>query len=217
MLLEVVRPIPTVDGGTVGPVRVPIELGLLGRSNARNAALAAVAGLSLGAEPDAVREGLATVRPPPRRLAFQRCGGFGLLDDTATHPDALCVLFEVVAGLRRGRVHLVAAIRGGRGAEINRRYGETIAIWSRKLKLDSLVATSSSEAVDAPDRVADAERDAFLSALRRAGTEPAHHERLDDALRHALDRVRDHDLLVLLGTQGMHSGATLVRRWTEGA
>ena len=31
-------------------------------------------------------------------------------------------------------------MRGGRGAEINRRYGETIAIWSRKLKLDSLVA-----------------------------------------------------------------------------
>lgn len=216
MLLEVVRPIPTVDGGTVGPVSFPIELGLLGRSNLRNASLAAVAGLCLGAPPEAVREGLASVRPPPRRLQYERCGRFALLDDTATHPDALCVLFDVVAGLRRGRVHLVAAIRGGRGAEFNRRYGETIGIWSRRLRFDSLVVTSSSEAVGVTDRVTDAEREAFLGALHDAGVEAVHHERLDDALRCALDRVRDNDLLVLLGTQGMHGGAELVRRWTEG-
>ncbi|HEX7120671.1 MAG TPA: Mur ligase family protein [Longimicrobiales bacterium] len=216
MLLEVARPLPRVDGGEVGPVTVPIELRLLGRSNARNAALAAVAGLCLGAAPEAVREALAAVRPPPRRLHYERRGRFALLDDTATHPEALCVLFEVVAGLRRRRLHVVAAIRGARGVELNRRYGETIAIWSRTLKIRTLVATSSREAVEPADGVAPEEREAFLDELRRAGVDAVHRERLDDALRHALDRVRDGDLLVLLGTQGMHPGAELVRRWTEG-
>ncbi|HEX6939664.1 MAG TPA: Mur ligase family protein [Longimicrobiales bacterium] len=216
MVLEVARPLPRADGGAVEPVCVPIELRLLGRMNARNAALAAVAGLCLGASPAAVREGLAAVRPPPRRLHYEWRGSFNLLDDTATHPEALCVLFEVIAGLRRRRLHLVAAIRGGRGAELNRRYGETIAIWSRKLTMHTLVATSSDEAVDAADRVAAAEREAFLAELRRAAVDPVHHDRLDDAIRHALGRVGDGDLLVLLGTQGMHPGAELVRRWTEG-
>ncbi len=216
ILLDVARPIPTVDGGTVPPGRIPIGLGLLGRSNARNAALAAVAGLCLGASPEQVREGLAAVRPPPRRLQYERCGRFALLDDTATHPDALCVLFDVVAGLRRNRVHLVAAIRGGRGVELNRRYGETIAIWSRRLRFDSLTATSSREAVDAANRVADDEREAFLDALRVGGVDVVHHDRLDDAIRHTLDRISDRDLLVLIGTQGMHGGAELVRRWAEG-
>src|SRR5690606_40377985 len=106
-----------------GPVSFPIVLGLLGRSNLRNASLAAVAGLCLGAPPEAVREGLASVRPPPRRLQYERCGRFALLADTATHTHALCVLFDVVAGLRRGRVHPVAAISGRRRTGCNRRRG----------------------------------------------------------------------------------------------
>lgn len=214
MLLDVRRPLPAVGGGRVEPVELPLELRLLGRMNARNAALAAIAGLCLGASPDAVRAGLAAVRPPPRRLQLEGLGAFRLLDDTATHPECLSALFEIVGGIRHRRLHLVAAIRGGRGEEFNRHYAGALAIWSRKRPPHSLVVTSSREAAGESDRVRPAERDAFLAQLREAGIPHVHRVRLDHAIRLALGRVRDGDLLVLLGTQGMHAGAELVRRWS---
>lgn len=214
MVIDVARPLPAVDGGHIDPVTIPVEMRLLGRTNARNAALAAAAALCLGATPDAIREGLAAVRPPTRRLQLERRGRFHLLDDTATHPESLSVLFEVVGGIRHRRLHLVAAIRGGRGPELNRRYGETLAIWARKRPVHHLIVTSSHEAVEGDDQVEPAERGAFMRELRGAGVEHVHRDRLEDAIRLALDRISDDDLLVLLGTQGMHAGAELVRRWT---
>ncbi|HEX7050820.1 MAG TPA: Mur ligase family protein [Longimicrobiales bacterium] len=216
MLVEVARPLRTIDGGTVEPVRIPVTLRLLGRMNARNAALAATAALCLGAPPESVRDGLAAVPPPPRRLSLERRGRFHLLDDTATHPESLGVLFEVIGGIRHRRLHLVAAIRGGRGPEFNRHYGAALAIWSRRRPVYALTVTSSREAVDDADRVQPEERDAFLAELRDEAIVYAHRQRLDDAIRLALGRVGDGDLLVLIGTQGMHPGAELVRKWTQG-
>jgi UDP-N-acetylmuramoyl-L-alanyl-D-glutamate--2,6-diaminopimelate ligase len=214
MILEVTRPLPVVRGGTVEPVAIPVELRLLGRTNARNAALAAAAALCLGASPDAVREGLAAVQAPPRRLRLENRGRFQLLDDTATHPDSLGVLFEVGASIRHRRLHLVAAIRGARGPDLNRHYGQSLAIWARKHPGHSLIVTSSLEAVGEIDRVGFAEREAFLGELRRAGVAYLHRERLDEAIRLALKGVDAGDLLVLIGAQGMHAGANVVRRST---
>lgn len=216
MTLEVAQPIPAVYGGTVEPVSIPVELRLLGRMNAQNAALAATAALCLGAEPEAIRAGLASVAPPPRRLNLERCGRFQLLDDAATHPDSLCILFEVIGGLRYHRLHLVTAIRGSRGAELNRRYAETLAIWARKRPVQGLIVTSSDEAVEETDRVTPEERTAFLEELRKAGVAHDHRDRLDEAIELALDRIGDDDLLVLVGAQGMHAGAELVRQSVRG-
>jgi UDP-N-acetylmuramoyl-L-alanyl-D-glutamate--2,6-diaminopimelate ligase len=213
MLLEIRRPLPRVNGGRVAPLCIPLEVRIPGRFNAKNAALAATAALCLGASPAAVHDALATVRPPPRRLQLERIAGFHLLDDTATHPESLGALFEIIAGIEHRRLHLVAAIRGGRGAEFNRRYGEALAIWTRRQPVHDLVATSSAEAVDEADRVRPAERDAFLGELRRAGIPHLHRDRLADAVGLALDRTRAGDLLVLIGAQGMHEGAALVRGW----
>lgn len=212
MVLEVRRPLPRVGGGRVEPVAIPIELRLLGRMNARNAALAAAAGLCLGADPRAVREGLASVQPPPRRLELVHRGRFTVLDDAATHPEALNVLFDVVGGIRHRRLFLAAAIRGGRGPDFNRRYAESLAIWSRLRPVHGVVVTSSEETVGDVDQVSPAEREAFLRELRRAGVPHRHQARLDEAIQSALGHVGDGDLLVLLGTQGMHAGPALVRR-----
>lgn len=216
MILEVTRPLPVVRGGTVEPVTIPVELRLLGRMNARNAALAAAAGLCLGASPEAVREGLAAVQAPPRRLRLEDRGRFQLLDDTATHPDSLGVLFEVVATIPYRRLHLVTAIRGGRGPTLNRHYGQTLAIWARQQPVHVLIVSSSEEAVGETDRVTLAEREEFLGELRRAGVAYLHRDRLDEAIHLALEDVGAGDLLVLIGTQGMHTGAELVRRSTPG-
>jgi len=217
LVVEVRRPLPLGEGGTVGPLTLPLELRLPGRGNAGNAVLAAVAGLCLGADPEAVREALADLRPGVRRLELTRLGGFQMLDDTATHPESLNVLFEIVRGIPHRRLHLVTAIRGGRHVELNRRYGEAIGIWSKHCPIHGVTATSSSDAVDEADRVDPAERDAFLAALRKAGLPYQLQETLDGAVRAALEQVGEGDLLVLLGAQGMHGGADLVRQRVDAA
>lgn len=213
MVLEVRRPLPTLDGGRVEPVAIPVELRLPGRMNVRNAGLAAAAALCLGAGPAAVREGLARVQPLPRRLQFVHRGRFTVLDDAATHPEALNVLFDVIRGIRHRNLHMVTAIRGGRGPEFNRRYAESLAIWSRRCPVHRIIATSSGETVADLDLVTPSERDAFLRELRRGGVRYLHRERLDDAIHHALERAHTGDLIVLIGTQGMHAGPDIVRRW----
>lgn len=216
LTIRVRRPLPTLTGGSVPPVTISAELALLGRMNARNATLAAAAALIAGVPPGAVRTGLAAVRPPPRRLRFVLRTPFLALEDTATHPESLRILFEVIATLPYRRLHLVAAIRGGRGEAFNALYGQALGIHLRRVPASSVVATASAEAVDAVDRVRDAERRAFLLRLQESGTGITYRERLEAAIRCALDRVASDDLLVLIGAQGMHAGAALLRRLVRG-
>lgn len=212
MSLQTREPLPALGGGTVEPFEIRLELPLLGWMNARNAALAATAALCCGATPSAVRRGLAAVQPPPRRLELGHVGGFHLLDDTATHPESLNIIFDVIGRIPHERLHLVTAIRGGRGAEFNHRFAETLGIWARQRHITRLITTESTDIIDEPDRVLETERAAFLNALETHAVDYVHQSRLEAATQTALSDIRPNDLLVLLGAQGMHPGAEMVRR-----
>lgn len=213
VLLRVRRPLPRWDGGSVAPVEIPLSLPLLGRSNLNNAALAAAAALCLGADPEPIREALGALEPPRRRMQLLHEGRFTVLDDTVGHPDSITALFEVAERIPHRRLHLVFAIRGQRGEEINRQAAEALAIWAARVPVATLVVTRASGAADERNHVTPAERDAFISGLRDGGV--AFHEvaPLRAAVETALERVGDGDLLLLLGAQGMDAGAAIVREW----
>lgn len=215
--LRVRRPLPRLDGASVAPVSVPVELRVLGRPNICNAALAAAAALCLGASPDAVRDALAAFPPPWRRMQIVHRDRFTALDDTVGHPDSISAVFEVAARIRHRRLHVVYAIRGSRGEEINRRDAETVAIWSRCVPLATLVVTSSDDETDEANRVTAGEQDAFLAELRRGRVRFEARDRLRDAIALALDRITRGDLLLLLGAQGMNAGGDWLRRLLGGA
>lgn len=204
-------PLPRIGGGTVQPFTISIELRVLGRPNVMNAVLAAAAGLCLGVQPDAVRDALATFPAPWRRMQIVHRGRFTVLDDTVGHPDSIGGVFEVAARIRHRRLHVVYAVRGGRGDEINRRDAETLAIWARCANLHTLVVTASEDTTDDANRVDDAERDAFLEALHRRGVDFRFFDDLASAVNRVADRLDDGDLLLLLGAQGMDRGAEFLR------
>jgi len=195
----------------LGPLELEFTLPLLGRTHAVNACLAATAALILGAPPGHVAKAMATLPPVKRRTEVIHRGRFTVLDDAASHPESLNALFELICQIPHRRLVIVAAIRGRRGVELNQRYGEALAIWSERMPIDFLVATSSVDAVGETDRVEAAEREAFVSAVSRAGIRNRVYDRLEKAIGAGLARVRDGDLLVLLGAQGMHHGAELLR------
>ncbi len=212
VVLSLRSPIERVDGAGVEPVEIPVELQVLGRPNICNAALAATAALCLGVPPGEVGEALSRFRAPRRRMQIVHRGRFTVLDDTVGHPDSIGAVFEVAERVPHRALHIVFAVRGGRGVEINRRDAEVVGIWSRRLGPASLVVTSSQEAVSGRNRVARRERDAFLETLRRYGVAFVYEASLERAVELALSRAGARDLVLLLGAQGMDRGASVVRR-----
>jgi UDP-N-acetylmuramyl tripeptide synthase len=147
-----------------------------------NAALSAVAAMIAGASESAVQEALQQFPAPRRRMQLLRTEPFLALDDTAGHPESMGVVFDVVQRLAPERVRAVVAVRGKRGAKINRRLAEALAIWAQQVPLTSLVVTTSTGFVDDLNRVTARERSAFVGELEKAGVPFEEHERLDEAV-----------------------------------
>ncbi|HEX6307601.1 MAG TPA: Mur ligase family protein [Longimicrobiales bacterium] len=210
--LDIRRPLSRLDGSFLEPCRIPILLRTLGRPNTANATLAATAGLCLGAMPEHVRSALASVVPPRRRMEVIRHRDPVIIDDTVGHPDSITGIFELVGRVPHGTLHVVFAVRGRRGAQINGRDAEALAIWSRRVSIAALHVTSAIDTADERNVVSDEEREAFLGVLRRERLAHTHHARLEDAIAAALDGAHDGDLVLLLGAQGMDAGAELARR-----
>lgn len=84
---------------------IAIELPLLGRHNVRNALAAAAAALAAGASLDAVRSGLAAVRPVAGRLQPRRgLHGEVVIDDSYNaNPGAVKAAIDVLAGFNGRR------------------------------------------------------------------------------------------------------------------
>lgn len=213
LVLNVRRALPRVGGGEVEAQRIPVRMRLLGRSNLSNAALAATAALLLGAEAETVREVLAGLHSPRRRLEVIHHGRFLAIDDTVGHPESVSALFEVVGELRPRRIHAAFAVRGQRGPRINRHVANALAIWAARLPLGTLVLTRSAEAVDERNAVTDREHAAFRKPLRDAGVPFEERDRLDDAVHRALEAAGDGDVVLLLGAQGMDRGMEIARAW----
>lgn len=210
--LNVSRALPLLDGGRIGPLRLPLELRTLGRPATMNAALAAAAALCLGARPNAIHRALAQIEPPRRRLQVLRSTAPTIIDDTVGHPDSITAVLEVTQTLPHRQLRIVFVIRGQRGEEINEQDAEAIAIWSRHVRIGRLVITAASDHADERNTVSDSERDSFLGVLRREDLPFTYHDALEDAIRDALDDIADDDLVLLLGAQGMDAGAAIVDR-----
>jgi UDP-N-acetylmuramoyl-tripeptide--D-alanyl-D-alanine ligase len=129
---------------------IPVALQLAGSHNCRNALAAAAAALALGVGVDAIRAGLASVRPVAGRLQPRRCGARRVIDDSYNaNPDSLAAAIGVLAGLggRRWLVLGDLAELGPRAAELHREIGER----ARSAGIEHLVSagTLSAHAGDA--------------------------------------------------------------------
>lgn len=206
LLVQIENPLPRLDGGQVHAQTFPIAIQLLGRAAVNNASLATAAALVVGVPPETIAKALSELEPPRRRVQLLHVGDLCVLDDTVGHPDSVTGVFEVAEVVPHDRLIAAYAVRGGRGAEINRRDAEAIGIWHERVPLAHLAVTASAERTDAANQVTPEERDAFVAALEDAGVPYAYHERLEDGVADVYARVRSGDLLMLLGAQGMDAG-----------
>ncbi|HUF13550.1 MAG TPA: Mur ligase family protein [Longimicrobiales bacterium] len=212
LLFQIEEPYPRVDGSFVPPMTLPAALKLLGRAAVNNASLAAAAALSLGVDPETTAVALTELAPLPRRMQVLRPGPVTLLDDTVGHPDSISGVFEVAEVVPHDRMFVVYAIRGRRGAHINQRDAEAVAIWTRRLPVERIVVTAAADVTDDANAVQPDEREAFLEGLADSAAPHSYHDGLEDAIAEVVPLGKPSDLVMLLGAQGMNQGAAIALR-----
>jgi UDP-N-acetylmuramoyl-tripeptide--D-alanyl-D-alanine ligase len=109
--------------------RWDLRLALAGLHNVRNALAAAALATAVGAPPEAIAAGLATLKPVPGRLEPKRLGGLRLIDDSYNaNPDSVQAAIEVLVAVP-GRPVLVLGDLGELGPEsarLHRELGEAV-------------------------------------------------------------------------------------------
>lgn len=199
---------------SVGGTRLSTPL--LGRGHLKNVALALAYAFPSGISSDTARVVLRQLRPLRRRMERYEVDGRVVLDDTAGHPDSLQATFDVAAMLMRPanmsgrRLVVVYALRGQRGADINRRNALALGDLAAEHGVTSLVITASADVAGPLDRATGEEITATRETFASRGHTIDWHDDLQSAARRALELTTAGDLIVLVGAQGMNEGQRLL-------
>lgn len=199
----------TISGRTLTPASIAVRLSVPGLHNIENALLAAAAAIIHDIPVKTIATALANFRCVERRMNIFHFDGRTVIDDTALNPASIDAVMNSVNFFRNRRLFVVNAIRGRRGAAINKANAATLASWQKKLGF-SLAITSSIGNVASSDIVTIEEKMAFFKALDEAEADYKYFPKLESALSNLLTDSRPGDLLVLLGAQGMDNGRRLL-------
>ena len=156
------------------------------------------------------RDVLGDATPLQRRMERYDVCGRTVLDDTAGHPRSLQAALDVASMLHHRHAAVVYAVRGSRGADINRRNALALADLTALHGFGTLIVTAASDAAGPADVVTPAETDATKQALVEKGCRFVWHDALAAAVQEAIERTAAGDLIVLLGAQGMNQGRRMI-------
>jgi UDP-N-acetylmuramoyl-L-alanyl-D-glutamate--2,6-diaminopimelate ligase len=185
---------------------------LLGRGHLRNVGLALAYALASGLPISTAVGVLRTLVPLPRRMERYEVAGRMVLDDSAAHPDSFRATLEVASLLPWRAATIVYAVRGNRGADINRRNAIALADLSAIHGVETLIVTAAADNTGVQDQASATEVDAARQAFVERGRRFVWHDTLQGAIGDAFDRSRAGDLLVLVGAQGMNEGRRILTR-----
>lgn len=211
-ILSLAHAVLDAEGALIEIDGVTLRSALLGRANLRNVALALTFARQFGLRVEDARNALARLEPLRRRMERYTIAGRAVLDDTAGHPESFAATFEVADLLPADRIAVAYALRGSRGADINRRNALSLAEHVQALGAHRTIVTEAADTAGRLDRVTDDEREAARAAFRERGLEPAWHETMEGAMKDAARHTRPGDLIVLAGAQGMNAGREALER-----
>lgn len=192
------------------PVVLPIELEVAGYHSVLNAMIAITYGLLEGVDGATIQKALRNFSGVERRFELIYNKEYMILDDHFANEKNIAVTLETLCHMEYKDLHLLYAVRGGRGAELNRDNALEMVKWMHKLPLKTFVATRSEEVVTKKDAVTDAELAAFKEVMADAGYDVPVVDDLKSAIDAVWSKVGEEDVFLLAGCQGMDHGAKYV-------
>lgn len=192
------------------PVVLPIELEVAGYHSVLNAMIAITYGLLEGVDGATIQKALRNFSGVERRFELIYNKEYMILDDHFANEKNIAVTLETLCQMDYKNLHVLYAVRGGRGAALNRDNALEMVKWMDKLPLKTFYATRSEEVVSSKDVVTDSELAAFSEVMKEAGYDVPVVDDLKSAIAKVWDQVGEHDVFLLAGCQGMDHGAKYV-------
>ena len=185
-----------------------VDLPFQGQHFIQNIMAAVGASLALKIDPKIIKRAVISYQPLKRR--FTKIWQAPLIiDDFAHNPDGIIATIKSAVELSSGKLYIVCAIRGSRGKSINMANARAVAYALRNINYE-LILTSSQEVVDKANFVKLEEKNVFMVVLKNEGIDYIHYERLDDALKKALNSSNAADTILLIGAQGMDPASSIL-------
>lgn len=183
-----------------------IELGVAGFSGVMNSVVAIIISLVRGIPKEIIRKSLKKFKGVERRFQMIYDGDFTVIDDHYANSRNIAVTLETIEKMNYNNFFMLYAIRGNRGVNLNRESAEETAKWLKRLNVKKIYSTSSEETVTWKDEVSPEEKEVFFEIMAKNDIVVEHNDRLDNAIYNIMEKVKEKDLLLLAGCQGMDPG-----------
>lgn len=176
----------------------------------QNILSAVAAAISLDLDIDLIVEGVKSYEALNRRFAKLNDEPL-ILDDFAHNPDGIrATIFETKKLLADNQtLHVVCAIRGSRGVEINQLNVDAL-VESMDDSIN-LILTSSMDVVNDLNHVEDDEKAVFFNTLKENNVDFIHYDNLKECLSDTYRKADKKDIILLIGAQGMDPAESLLR------
>lgn len=195
--------------GVIDPQQFDLELSISGLHSVYNSLVATTIALLENVPVETIQKALSTFKGVERRFQVIYDDGFTIIDDHFANRGNINVTLNTLTAMDFNKLHLVYAIRGNRGIDVNRENAETIVEWAKKLNLNSIIATKSISNVTRHDKVSFEEEKVFLETMEKASINVDLYDELEDAIVASLQNVQSQDLILFAGCQGMDDGAKI--------
>ena len=185
------------------------ELPFKGNHFIQNILSAIGACISLNIDMDDIVEGVKTYKALNRRFAKLNDAPL-IYDDFAHNPDGIKATISETLKLlpQNQKLHLVCAIRGSRGVEINQLNAD--ALVESMTGNINVYLSSSNDVVNESNFVKLKEREVFFNTLNKNNIEFTHFDNLNDCLLEVYKKADKKDIILLIGAQGMDPAKSLL-------
>lgn len=202
------KPFKTMEGKLIKD-DFEVALGIPGYHSVANAMAAISIALIDGISPEIICAGLKDFIGVERRFQYIYEDDFIIIDDHFANRGNINVTLETLKYMDYRKFHLVYAIRGNRGVTVNKENAETIGAWKERLGIGEIIATKSIGDVGPKDAVTKEEEDVFFKVMEASDIEVHLYDKLQSAIKHAVDKAGEGDIIMLAGCQGMDHGARI--------
>ncbi|WP_368646338.1 Mur ligase family protein [Alkalibacterium putridalgicola] len=204
------KPVKSLTGRPINLEPFRIDLAVPGLYSIYNALTAIITGLVNDIPLNIVKSGIEGFIGVERRFQILYDKEFTVIDDLLLNEDNIEASLKALKNLNYKAIHFVHAVRGSRGAEVNRENAAKMADWFPSLNIKNVTLTASRSLVGELDTVKKEETAAFTDVMESRGIAVDFHEELHDALAASLTQVEPGDILLITGAHGMDHGARII-------
>lgn len=184
-----------------------IELNVAGYSSVMNSFVAIIIGLLNNIEISQIQQSINTFAGVERRFEMIYDEEFQIIDDHYANVRNIEVTLNTLSHMKYNDFHMLYAIRGNRGINLNRETAEKTAEWLKKLNPKTFYATLSEDTVMSKDAVSKEEKEVFLEVMKENGIDVKIFNTLEESVKDIITKANKNDAVLLAGCQGMDKAA----------